>query len=335
MKKMVIPSDFRRASPSASPVYRRFNLRLLFLGFAWIFVLEILLAAYRNRWLPAGWPRDIGFVVGVHFTPWIWCGYLLVLGGVIGLLDGSAWVLKFRHRLLALWLWSVPAWCYFDWLNFQFMRDPATGLHAWEYQGLDAGVVDRFLGYLLAFAAIAPGLMLTAEVWRRVGMGRVHSRGVRIPKAIEIASVVLGALFFSGPFFLHEPIANLMIWVSLIFLLDPINHWCGRPSLMADWRAGRWGRTLSLMLGGLTCGFLWEFWNYWAVAKWTYHLPFLGTWQRIRYFAMPVPGLIGYFGFGLEMWVMWQFSLLLLGPLVEAGKPLTSCDIHAYEYECI
>lgn len=305
---------------------RKLNLWLIALGAGWILLLESVLTAYRLGWLSRGWLHAAGYVVGVHFTPWVWCGYLLVLMGVLGLLSGNAWILAFRYRVLALWLWSVPAWCYFDWLNFQFMRNAATGLHAWEYQGLPASALDRCIGYFLAFAAIAPGLLLTAEIWRHSAVGRVKSGGVRIGRGIEILSLLLGVCFFAAPFVLHDPIVNLMIWVSLIFMLDPVNTWCGRPSLIADWRAGRWGRTLCLMLGGLSCGLLWEFWNYWAVAKWSYHLPFLASWSRFHYFAMPLPGLAGYLGFGPEIWVMWQFSLLLIGPLVEGEQPGHDAD---------
>ncbi len=193
-----------------------------------------------------------------------------------------------------------------------------TGLHAWNYQGLPHNPVERVTGYIVAVAAIAPAMLLTAEIWMRLGLHKWHTRrGVRITASVQIACLILGIVFFFGPFVEQRAIADLMLWVSLIFLLDPINFWCGRPSIMGDWIAGRWGRTFALMLGGLSCGFLWEFWNYWALAKWTYHLPFLGAWQHIRYFEMPVLGLPGFMSFGVEIWVMWQFSLLLLHRLVE------------------
>ena len=314
---------------------RPLNLRLISVGAGWIFILESVLAAYRLGWFSTGWAHAAGFLVGVHFTPCIWCGYLLVLMGVLGLLSGTAWIRTFRYRVLALWLWSVPAWCYFDWLNFRFMRNAATGLHAWEYQGLPAGALDRCIGYFLAFAAIAPALLLTAEIWRHSAVGRVKSGRVRITRALEILSLLVGICFFAAPFVLHDPVANVMIWVSLIFMLDPVNTWCGRPSLIADWRAGRWGRTLCLMLGGLSCGLLWEFWNYWALAKWTYHLPFLGYWSRYHYFAMPLPGLAGYLGFGPEIWVMWQFSLLLFGSLVEGEQVRCATDREWRDFACL
>ncbi len=144
-----------------------------------------------------------------------------------------------------------------------------------------------------------------------------------------------GVVFFLAPFFLRSPSANLLIWMSLIFLLDPINFRLGRPSIVGDLRSGRWGRMLALMAGGLTCGFLWEFWNYWAIAKWTYHLPFLGVWQHWRYFQMPVLGLAGFPAFGVEVWVMWQFSLVLLHPIVEGERRRDDGGEHRDFLECI
>ena len=80
---------------------------------------------------------------------------------------------------------------------------------------------------------------------------------------------------------------------------------------------GWYGRTLAACAGGLTCGFLWEFWNYWALAKWVYDLPFLGVMQKYQYFEMPLPGLLGFIPFGIECWVMWQMMRIPLDGLAE------------------
>ena len=117
--------------------------------------------------------------------------------------------------------------------------------------------------------------------------------------------------------FARDPIANLTLWAGLVFLLDPLNYWLGRPSLWRDWHAGRFARTLAAFAGGLMCGFLWEFWNYWALTKWTYHLPFLGAAEHYRYFEMPLPGLLGFIPFGIECWIMWQLIRIPLDGLAE------------------
>jgi hypothetical protein len=304
---------------------------MLLTGLLIMILLELILLLSVQHIFTGPW-ATFGRLIRTNFTPLIWSGFLVFLIGALSCHDQLNWSKAYRFRLLALWLWSVPAWCFFDWINFYFMVDPATGLHAWNYHGIPANYFDRFAGYLLAFAAIAPAMLLTSELWMRGGLQKWNTRhGVRISRGVQISCLLLGLVFFAGPFVEHSAIADLMLWVSLVFLLDPINYWCGRPSVIGDWIAGRWGRTFALMFGGLTCGFLWEFWNYWALAKWTYHLPFLGYWEHIRYFEMPVPGLLGFLSFGVEIWVMWQFSLPLLGRFVEG-----ELDSEEYKmYRCV
>ena len=51
----------------------------------------------------------------------------------------------------------------------------------------------------------------------------------------------------------------------------------------ADYRRG-----INLVLSGFLCGVLWEFWNYWAGAKWHYSVPIM---ENLKIFEMPVPGI--------------------------------------------
>ena len=82
------------------------------------------------------------------------------------------------------------------------------------------------------------------------------------------------------------------------------------------------------MLGGVTCGLCWEFWNYWAVAKWTYQLPFLGDLERYKIFEMPWLGFLGFLPFAVECWVVFNTVVLCLdrlGPR-DMVEPLPNSD---------
>lgn len=152
-------------------------------------------------------------------------------------------------------------------------------------------------------------------------------------------SFAFGASFVTFAIGVRDPIGSLTLWVGLIYLLDPLCHWFshGRadsrikpivPSLIADWRAGRFGRTAALMAGGATCGLLWELWNYWAITRWTYNLPFLGELEQIRYFEMPLLGFLGFLPFALECWVMLNAIVLVIHRLgLSVAEPLP--DEHA------
>ena len=180
--------------------------------------------------------------------------------------------------------------------------------------------------YVAGLAPAEPGqwyLLVTVGLW--VGLPLVL--GVALPWRAwrgHVVSLGLGLGMVAWVFYVREPVANLALWVGLIYLLDPINRrWLGQPSLVADWAAGRLGRTTALFAAGLTCGLLWELWNHWALAKWTYNLPFLGPLESWRYFEMPVLGLLGFLPFAAQCWVMLNTLLGVAGRLgLRVAEPL-------------
>jgi len=62
----------------------------------------------------------------------------------------------------------------------------------------------------------------------------------------------------------------------------------------------------------MICGLLWEFWNYWASAKWVYTIPYLGF---LQIFEMPVLGFFGFPLFALECYLLYRAFLLFRGVL--------------------
>ena len=87
-------------------------------------------------------------------------------------------------------------------------------------------------------------------------------------------------------------------------LLDPLNYHWGGPSLLREFELGSHAKLGSLLLAGWVCGILWEFWNYWAGAKWLYTFPILQEW---KVFEMPIPGYVGFLPFAVECFVMYEF----------------------------
>ena len=119
----------------------------------------------------------------------------------------------------------------------------------------------------------------------------------------------------ASPFLVSRPVARYLaapVWLGFIFLLDPINASRGAESLWVDLRHRRSDRIINLAGSGVLCGVLWEFWNFWARAKWHYAVPIMERW---KIFEMPVPGYFGFPAFALECFTMYVFvrSLVMRG----------------------
>jgi len=100
-----------------------------------------------------------------------------------------------------------------------------------------------------------------------------------------------------------------LLWGGMVFILDPLIYERDRDaSLLGQAAQGSYARLLRLMLAGLTCGVLWEFWNYWSGAKWIYTIPFFNFWKL---FEMPLVGFVGFMPFALECYLFWQRLLLV------------------------
>ena len=108
------------------------------------------------------------------------------------------------------------------------------------------------------------------------------------------------------PFVVPRTVARYLaapVWLGFIFLLDPLNRRLGGASVTDDLT-----RTRNLLMSGILCGVLWEFWNYWSRAKWLYAVPIM---QNAKIFEMPLPGYLGFPPFALECFTMYVFVRLM------------------------
>jgi hypothetical protein len=241
------------------------------------------------------------------FTPVIWTGYILFADALVLRLRGQSLIHdRPREFVMLAWL-SVLFWLIFELYNLRLAN--------WYYINVPRNPWLRNLAYLWSFATIFPGLFETSG-WvgalLDIDLGRQHLRSRRFGMWWKVSAVV-GLVFLAVPPLLPYTISRYLfgfVWLGVIFFLDPINHWLGAPSLIAEWEEGRLGRTLALLAGGAVCGLFWEFWNFWAGAKWIYAVPIL---EDIKIFEMPVLGFLGFPPFCLECFVLYQFARRVLG----------------------
>lgn len=232
-----------------------------------------------------------------YFYLWAWAPLLCILVAFLRRRSPGHLLLE-RREFLSLFPFSVTLWLVFEALNFRVGN--------WSYQGLPAERFVRWTGYILAFSSVAPAvLLLSAFLERKPEAANVSSLKARRGRATAIATGLLMLLLpMAWPVYFFP-----LIWGFAFFLADPwVERWGGH-SLMADWRNRHFSRTHALLLSGFICGGYWEMCNYWAGAKWVYHIPFVGHW---KIFEMPILGFLGFPAFALEVHALHE--------LIRAGR---------------
>ena len=239
------------------------------------------------------------------FSP-LWAAYIVVVNALCFKRTGRSLL---THRT-GFFLASVPTsalfWWFFEYLN-RFVEN-------WYYVGERFGPWEYFGYATLAFATVLPavlstGALLHSFAWFRRAFGRLPPlSGFDHPL---IAWVVLAAaaagLSAIGvwPSFLHS-----LVWVAPLLIIVALKSIRGEPHTLRDLCRTDWSGPVSAALAALVCGFFWEMWNFYSLAKWKYSIPFV---QRFEIFEMPLLGYAGYLPFGLECAVVADLLENLLG----------------------
>ncbi len=241
------------------------------------------------------------------FYSWFYCfawwSYILLADNLLLRLTGTS-LLTTRRREL----WTMLPFSVFIWLMFEAYN---LVIRNWAYTGVPSEMWLRWPGYALAFATVLPGVFVTAELARLLlfgGTGGDVSASAKLPQGARLYPPpsrffqVTGAALCVTPL-LWPHYFFPAVWIGPIFLLDPVLEKFGLRSLSLSIASGDRRRAWSLLAGGLACGAMWEFWNFWAASKWVYTVPFFGD---LKVFEMPLLGFLGFPPFALECWIIYH-----------------------------
>ncbi len=235
--------------------------------------------------------------VSVYFTPFQWTGYILLLDGIHKKLKGTSLISDHFGEFILLLVISIGSWLVFEAYNLL--------LRNWTYVGLPDSRFLRYLGYGWSFATISPGIFLTYQVLDDLLPG--SSPPAARPRLGDGPFTVLaglGLICLVSPLIWPSTWMTPLVWMGFAFFLDPLNSRLGERSILAEFFGGHRRSLWIFFLSGLICGLLWEFWNYWASAKWHYDVPF---WGHIKLFEMPVLGFLGFLPFTIECFAIYKF----------------------------
>ena len=238
-----------------------------------------------------------------------WYPFLLVVNWAAAIKNAKLSIFAGRERdFAAMFAWSAPVWLLFELWNFRVQN--------WFYIGVPDVLPLRWMGILLAFATVLPGIFLLEEL---LSSREAFKKTQRTPLTItnsfllrmKIAGLGLGIAILALPDFFFP-----FLWAVPTLLLEPWLYRRGNHSLLRDLEEGRPGRILRLMLAGLCCGLFWEAANFFPGGKWIYTVPWVGSFKM---FEMPVAGFLGFAPFGLACWSIAR-ALVEVGLLPEWTK---------------
>ena len=227
------------------------------------------------------------------FQP-LWTSFIFFLNALTVKRSGTCLFIRRPLRFLLLFPVSAVFWWFFEYFN-RFVQN-------WYYTGVeDFGPVAYTLFSSLAFATVLPAVISMIDLlltWPALRTGLARCKPLQLPTAPWIPRAVLATstmgLALIGIF---PDQLFALLWLSPLFIILSLQTLLDQPTLLRPLRLGDWRPVVVPALAALACGFCWELWNYYSLARWTYSVPFV---QRFHIFEMPVVGYGGYLPFGLE-----------------------------------
>src|SRR4030043_2491144 len=168
------------------------------------------------------------------FYSWFYCfawwSYILIIDAIIYRLKGNSLILSRTKEFFLMIPWSIFIWLIFEAANLS--------LKNWYYINLPRSMLERWLGYAIAYGTVLPGMFETTELLETLGL----LKNSRIKKTVislggHSVLFLLGALCLASSLLIPEYFFPL-IWVGFTFFLEPSNSRFGGRSLLRDLEEG-------------------------------------------------------------------------------------------------
>lgn len=233
----------------------------------------------------------------------LWLGYCLTVDALVYCRKGTSLLKRNPWAYFRLFIISAPAWWLFELFNLR--------LSNWTYVGREFFTDTQYaLLASLSFSTVIPAVFGSAELAGTFKWIQRFKKGPVIPQSKTALSgflltgcIMLVLLMIFPDYFFP------LVWISVFFILEPINVLLKNRSLSQHTAKGDWRPAISLWTGCLMCGFFWEMWNFYSYPKWVYHLPIA---DFLHVFEMPVLGYIGYIPFSMELFALYHLVTGLL-----------------------
>lgn len=234
----------------------------------------------------------------------LWLGYSLTVDALVFRRTGTSLLIRSTTKYIGLFIISAPVWWLFEALNLRTQN--------WIYIGAEIFTPLQYAFWTtVSFTTVIPAVFGSAELMasfdfiKRLKRGPAIRTDRRTTVGFFLAGWIMLALLLARPLIFFP-----FIWISVYFILEPVNVWLGHRSLPDRTGKGDWRPVISLWLGVLLTAFFWEMWNFYSFPKWIYQVPW-GNWLHL--FEMPLLGYGGYLPFALELYAIYHLIAGLLG----------------------
>ncbi|MFW6055057.1 MAG: hypothetical protein ACOC9D_04045 [Thermodesulfobacteriota bacterium] len=241
------------------------------------------------------WTRFSWFAFAQQFTfPFIWFGYILTVNAWTRRRTGSCLLTRSPLKFLFLFALSAVFWWFFEYLN-RFVQN-------WYYVGVEGFSPLEYAAYAtLSFSTVLPAVLGTRELlsstgWFQSVFGSWIALDPGRPRLLAGTALGLACLGLAG-IGIYPDYLFPLLWVSPLIILVALLTLFGRDHVLSPIKYGDWSGFMTSACAALVCGFFWEMWNFFSLAKWEYSIPFV---ERFHLFEMPILGYAGYLPFGLE-----------------------------------
>ena len=224
----------------------------------------------------------------------LWAGFILVMNALCVRRTGTSPLTGRTRSYLLLFPVSSAFWWFFEYLNRYVWN--------WFYVGVPGISACEYAVFAtLCFASVLPGVTAVAAwlntfaAFRDVnyaGMAKVNVRS-RTSMTVMTGLTLVGLV---GIVFIPQ-LTYPLLWISPLMGFVLLQVWWREPSVLDRLAEGTWGTVFRFAVAAFICGLAWETWNYYALAKWIYSVPYA---HRFLVWEMPIMGFAGYLPFGLE-----------------------------------
>lgn len=216
----------------------------------------------------------------------VWFSFIALGNSFLYWRSGTAPITKAPLAYLLSFPISAFFWWMFEYIN-RYVRN-------WCYLSIEDFTPNQYIFFAtISFSTVLPAVWVMQEFLSYfITFGEKHERSFIISRSKAIVCLLLSFLFLGSLPLQINKFLYPLVWlapISLALALETVirgpKRYTGAASFIAKWS-----------VAGVACGILWEMWNYYSLAKWIYHVPFV---QRFHLFEMPILGYGGYIPFGV------------------------------------